>query len=206
MRIAIIDSPYGNLKSVYNALRVLGADAVIADCPEELNRASGIILPGVGSFGSGMAALRSGGYVEVLNKEVVEGGKPLLGICLGMQLLMCSSEESPGVDGLGWINGSVVKMKGAHDVRIPHIGWNDVCIESGAMYGEPSEDTEAFYFVHSYAVEPESPSCVSGWCDHGTRFVASVVSENIWGVQFHPEKSQKAGLNLLRRFIEVCSC
>lgn len=203
MKLAIVDYGMGNIHSLNSA--VLKIDPTIGitltnDC-DLLAKSSAILLPGVGHFGAATHRLRKYGLVKCLRHLVLEQHKPILGICLGMQLLFDESEESPGDQGLGLISGNVKRMvSGEH--KIPHIGFNSVdCNTSGKMYsGVPTRD---FYFVHSYSVpEVLNEEVLSSNCSYNAPFVASVEYDYIWGTQFHPEKSQKSGLKIIENFIE----
>lgn len=199
--IAIIDYGMGNLRSVTNALASLGYEAFIARHSDDLSRADKIILPGVGAFGDGMFNLRSLGWVEALEHEVREKGKPFLGICLGMQLLATTGTEHGVHEGLNWVRGVSERVAGnGSNLRVPHIGWNDTAfIKKDGLYNQLG-DSHAFYFVHSYVLIPEDASVVTGVCSYGTEFAASVEVDNIWATQYHPEKSHKAGLGVLKNF------
>jgi glutamine amidotransferase len=202
--IGIIDYGMGNLTSVFNALQSIGQTASIITHPGELKGCNKLILPGVGAFGKAMKNLEEGGWLEELNKEVVELQKPLLGICLGMQLVADSSEEFGKHQGLGWIAGDVVLMDPPDDsLRIPQIGWNNVAYpRESKLYHGIDENTD-FYFVHSFHFQAADPAVVNGVCDYGMQVVASVEKDNIFAVQFHPEKSGPAGLTLLKNFSEI---
>ena len=199
--IAIIDYGMGNLRSVTNAFASLGHEATIARHPDDLSRADKIVLPGVGAFGDGMFNLRSLGWVESLEREVREKGKPFLGICLGMQLLATTGMEHGTHAGLNWITGVSERVANRDSsLRVPHIGWNDtVFLKRDGLYAD-SGDAQAFYFVHSYVLVPEDRSIVSGVCSYGDEFAASVEVDNVWATQYHPEKSHKAGLAVLKNF------
>ncbi len=199
--IAIVDYGMGNLRSVLNACLALGCPAQLTRGPDDLREAERIILPGVGAFGDGIARLRERGFVPALDDAVRGQGKPLLGICLGMQLLATSGTEHGSHDGLGWIPGVVDLMRPEDPaVRIPHIGWNDVrIVKPDGLYAGVT-GTPTFYFVHGYALLPREPSIVSGIATHGGTFVASVETPPIYGTQFHPEKSQRSGMQVLRNF------
>jgi glutamine amidotransferase len=200
--IRVIDYGMGNIASVLNALAALEADVKIASTPGDLADASGVILPGVGAFGDAMSSLKSAGFVEAL-RDVAER-KPLLGICLGMQLLATKSTEHGLHAGLDLIPGRVDKLPVKTQLRIPHIGWNDVSFtHTDGMYHGLGEQ-QAFYFVHSYHLMPSDPSVVTGWCDYGDAFAACVEQGLVKGVQFHPEKSHKAGLALLHNWLGEC--
>jgi glutamine amidotransferase len=200
--IAIIDYGAGNLRSVRNALNYLGADVVTAGSPDELAGAEKIVLPGVGAFGAGMAALRERGFEGPL-KEAVEAGTPLLGICLGLQYLFESSDEMGQHSGLGLLRGQVTRLPEEDGLKIPHIGWNSLTIqrESPLLAGIP--DQAYAYFVHSYAVVADDPADVLATTDYGGPFVSVVGRGNVFGIQCHPEKSQGVGLRILKNFLEM---
>ena len=201
--IAIIDYGMGNLRSVFNAFQVLGIEASIADGPAGLREASGVVLPGVGAFGDGMRNLRERGFIEELERQVVAGGKPFLGLCLGLQLLGTRGFEHGENAGLGWIPGVVDRLVVPDVLRVPHIGWNDTrFVKPDALFTGLGA-AAAFYFVHSFVLVPEDPAVVTGVCDYGVDFVASVRRDNICATQFHPEKSHKAGLAVLRNWAEA---
>ena len=199
--IAVVDYGMGNVASVQNALRLLGAQSVLTARAEDFERATHLILPGVGAFGDGMRELRERGLIPLLEREVLQKKKPFLGICLGMQLLAEAGEEGGDAKGLGFIAGRTRKLR-AGSLRLPHIGWDDVTPAPGASLfaGIAAHD---FYFVHSYVVEPADPAAVAAACTYGEAFAAAVQKDNIFGVQFHPEKSQKAGIAVLRNFIHL---
>ena len=200
--IAIVDYGAGNLKSVRNALDYLGCQNTVAASPREIAAADGVILPGVGEFGTAMGEMKKRGLTEVV-KDAAASGKPFLGICLGMQLLFDESEESPGVAGLGVIPGQSLLFPADAGLKIPHMGWNSIKIKKdarllGCLKGEPY-----MYFVHSYYVKAADPACVAAVTDYGVTFDASVERGSLFGCQFHPEKSGEAGLAVLRRFTEM---
>lgn len=204
MNILIIDYGMGNLRSVANAFGALGQDARISDNPADLSQADRIVLPGVGAFGDAMQNLTTRGFLEPLEKEVIQKGKFFLGLCLGLQLLATTSSEHGLHQGLNWIPGKVEKIKADQSsLRVPHIGWNDVQFKKKNGLFNNLGEKQAFYFVHSFALHPEDSSVVSGVCDYGTNLVASIEKGNILATQFHPEKSQKAGLTLLKNFINL---
>lgn len=199
--IALIDSGICNLASVTNALERVGARPEIADKPEVIRRATAIILPGVGAFADGMKSLRERGFVDPL-REAAQAGKPILGICLGMQMLVEESEEHGRHEGLGLLPGRVRRMTADQPgFRVPNIGWCDVsAAHPGTLYPKAGPATP-FYFVHSYCVETE-PGNVAATIDFsGRKLVAAVERGSLSGVQFHPEKSQDAGLDLLARWV-----
>lgn len=201
MKIGIIDIGKGNLTSVKNAFESLGCLPSIIQAPDELHHIDRIILPGVGAFGDAMEQLKAGGWIPVLNEEVNSNEKPFLGICLGMQVLVTQGHEHGTYPGLGWIRGEAVRLHGSDDHRIPHIGWDDVQYQPNQTMYSGMSGTGDFYFVHSYIIHPEEEEIVSGICDYGERFAASIQVKNIWATQFHPEKSQKLGLKVLKNFI-----
>jgi glutamine amidotransferase len=203
--IAIINYGMGNLRSVKNALEAVGGEAFVAENPQELERGDKIILPGVGAFGDGMTNLRSAGWVEKLNEEVGGKGKVFFGICLGMQLLASIGTEHGDTEGLSFVKGKSIRMEtnGDQSLRIPHIGWNDVEITPESRLFAGMKNPQAFYFVHSYVLDADDKQLVTSVCNHGMNFAASVERENIFGVQFHPEKSHKAGLAVLRNFVNL---
>ena len=201
--IAIIDYGMGNLRSVFNAFQALGVEARIADGPAGLREASGVVLPGVGAFGDGMRNLRERGFIEELETQVVAGGKPFLGLCLGLQLLGTKGFEHGENPGLGWIPGVVDKLSVPDALRVPHIGWNDTRFVKPDPLFAGLGAAAAFYFVHSFVLVPEDPAVITGVCDYGVDFTASVRRDNICATQFHPEKSHKAGLAVLRNWAEA---
>ncbi|MSR70995.1 imidazole glycerol phosphate synthase subunit HisH [Candidatus Kaiserbacteria bacterium] len=200
--IAIVDYGMGNVASVRNALALLGEEGLVTASAEDFARATHIILPGVGAYPDGMRELHERGLVAVLQKEVLENKKPFLGICLGMQLLTERGEEGADTEGLGFIAGKTRKLAVTPDLRLPHIGWDDVAPAPDARLFAGIESRD-FYFVHSFVVEPVDPAVTSAACTYGETFAAAVQKDNIFGVQFHPEKSQQAGLAILRNFINL---
>ncbi|PAW77435.1 MAG: imidazole glycerol phosphate synthase subunit HisH [Verrucomicrobia bacterium Tous-C9LFEB] len=202
--IGIIDYGMGNLRSVANGFESLGATTRVLKTPSQLSSVSHIVLPGVGAFGDGMKNLNAGGWVESLTEEVIRKGKPFLGLCLGMQLLATTGTEYGNHDGLNWIPGTVLRLQSTDStIRIPHIGWNDVeIVQTEGLYAGQSKPM-TFYFVHSYVFQPTSTDVITGICEHGVKFVASVQQNNVHATQFHPEKSQKAGLALLKNFLAI---
>lgn len=200
--IVIIDNQMGNIRSVTNALLLLGADYLVSDAPSDIAMADGLILPGVGNFEKAMSNLNK----KELTQEIinfVKQGKPLLGICLGMQLLFDSSDEGYPIPGLGLIKGEVLSLKGrVNDLAVPHIGWNDLMVKKSVLFEEVNNG-DCVYFVHSYAVYT-TEQYIMATTDYGTNVVAAVEKGNIYGVQFHPEKSQQVGLKILENFIKLC--
>lgn len=202
--IGIIDYGMGNLKSVYNALDLLGADVILSSKPEELQRADKLILPGVGAFGDGISNLRKMGLADFMNAEVLENKKPILGICLGMQLLAKEGFERGRHEGLGWIDASVRKFELADKgLKVPHVGWNEVTFVGENPIFKGIKSGNCFYFVHSYHMACNENADVAATCEYGYAFTASVRKGNIFGTQFHPEKSQEAGLKILENYIEM---
>jgi imidazole glycerol-phosphate synthase subunit HisH len=202
-RVAILDYGMGNLRSVEKALERVGAQAEITHDPERVRAADGVILPGVGAFPRAMQRVRELG-LDALVTERLGGGTPVLGICLGMQLLFDASVENEGADGLGLIAGRVEPLA-AKGLKVPHIGWSPVGWESRSPLSEGLEDKTPFYFVHSFTPRPATPEDVLGTASYGERFVCAVERPPLFGVQFHPEKSSSAGLMLLANFTQICS-
>lgn len=204
MKIALIDYGAGNLRSVANALKAIGFEPMLAGDPGGLAGATHLVLPGVGSFGDCMRQLAARGLVAPV-REWVLAGRPLLGICLGYQMLFDASEESPGVAGLGLVRGTVCRFPVEPGVKIPHMGWNSVvprCPEAGSWAGLGEEPY--FYYVHSYFPVPSDRSVIAAETTYGgTTFAAAIELPGLLGCQFHPEKSQDAGLQLIRNFLGV---
>lgn len=200
--IAIIDYDAGNIKSVEKALQYLGEETVITCDAETILNADGVILPGVGAFGDAMEKLNSYGLVSVI-RECVERRIPFLGVCLGLQLMFESSEESPGVEGLSLLKGKIVRIPADGGLKVPHIGWNSLKFpNAGKLFKGLAEDTYV-YFVHSYYLQAEEEEIVKATTEYGTLIHASVEKDNVFACQFHPEKSSEAGMQILRNFIEV---
>jgi glutamine amidotransferase len=201
--IAVVDYGMGNLRSMAKALEHVGGEPVLTSDEADIRAAERIVLPGVGAFGEAMENLRSTGLVDVLAEEVVHRGKPFLGVCLGMQLLARESVEHGRHAGLGWIEADVLPLTiTGPEVRVPHTGWNDIELRGAA--GTPLERVrprEAFYFNHSFHVVPEDRSVIAAETAHGQKVVAAIAQGNICATQFHPEKSQQAGLELLADFV-----
>ena len=201
--VALVDYGAGNLHSVENALRRVGAEVKVTANPDVLRAADRIVLPGVGSFGACAAGLRAeSGVIEAMRERVFVGGAPFLGICVGMQLLATRGLEHGETQGLDWIEGEVRLIEPTDaSVKVPHMGWNDVAMTPHARDHEVLEMGEA-YFLHSYHFHANSGKDVLAMTDHGGGLVAAVGRDNILGVQFHPEKSQSFGLTMLSRFLE----
>jgi imidazole glycerol-phosphate synthase subunit HisH len=206
VRVAIVDYQAGNLRNVQKAVERLQQRADIAQSGEALAHADAIILPGVGAFGHGMENLARAGFVEALRREVLEKGKPLLGICLGMQLLGARGFEDGEMPGLGLLPMSVPRFDLTRcQVRLPHNGWNSVAIEPGSVLFAGVPQGADFFFVHSYHVVCDEESMVAARCDYGYPFAAALEHGNIFATQFHPEKSQRHGLRVLQNFLAHCA-
>lgn len=200
--IAIIDYDAGNIKSVEKALISLGEEVVVTREPEIILQADGVILPGVGAFGDAMEKLHLYGLVEVIH-QAVEKKTPFLGICLGLQLMFESSEETPGVEGLGILPGKIVRIPDGEGIKVPHIGWNSLTYPNkGRLYKDIPENSYV-YFVHSYYLQAKEPEMVVAATEYGTYIHASVEKGNVFACQFHPEKSSSVGLKILQNFIDV---
>lgn len=193
--ITIIDYGAGNLRSIRRAIETHGTDVEISGDPDRISHADRLVLPGVGNARAAMEQLHSTGITQAITEQV-ERGTPLLGVCLGMQLLFGDQEEGP-TKGLGLLEGDVVKLQGDH--KIPHMGWNTVSFSDNALLSDLP--ATAFYFVHSYHVRPVNKDDIAGETDYGLRFPSMVTHDNIWGMQFHPEKSHDAGLSLISRWL-----
>lgn len=200
--VAIIDYDAGNIKSVEKALISLGESAVITRDRETILNADKVILPGVGAFGDAMEKIRRYG-LEAIIKEVIAKKTSFLGICLGLQLLFESSEESPGVTGLGILKGKIIKIPDDHGLKVPQIGWNSIRFpNSGKLYKGIAEHSYV-YFVHSYYLQAQEPEIVVASTEYVVNIHASVEKENVFACQFHPEKSSDVGLHILKNFIEL---
>ncbi len=200
--IAIIDYDAGNLKSVEKALVSLGEDCIVTRDAETILGADKVILPGVGAFGDAMEKLHRFGLVEVIRK-VAAVGTPFLGICLGLQLLFRSSDESPGVEGIGLLDGEIVSIPPKEGYKIPHMGWNSIEIKEGAGLFRGIENQSYVYFVHSYYLKADHPEDVAATTDYIVPIHASVEHGNVFACQFHPEKSGDVGLQILRNFCDL---
>lgn len=198
--IGIVDYGIGNLGSVANACRFLGLPAATLDRPRGLDRIGALILPGVGAFGDGTAHLEQRGWTDAL-RDWIAAGRPLLGICLGLQLLLEESEESPGARGLAVVAGRVRRFPAVPGCKVPHMGWNRVWQSAPPdPVFEGIEDGAHFYFVHSFFVVPADPAVVAARAEHGIEFCSAARIGSVFATQFHPEKSHAAGLRLLRNF------
>ena len=198
--IAIIDYGMGNLRSVQKAIEKVGARAVVTQRPEDILKSEKIILPGVGAMPAAMQKLQELNLVAPI-KETISGGKPFLGICLGLQLLFEKGFEGGEVDGLGIFSGTVERFT---DLKVPHMGWNQIKVElSQCPILKGIGDSSDFYFCHSYFVRPADAGITAASTDYGIKFTSAVARRNVFGVQFHPEKSQSLGLALLKNFVEL---
>ncbi len=200
MKVAVVDYGMGNLRSVAKALEVVGFPEVsVTSSKEDILSSDAVVFPGQGAFRKAMENLKSLGLIEVL-KEVILSQTPFFGICLGLQLLFERSHEHGITSGLGILPGEVRLLPTS--VKLPHIGWNQVRISRDSSLFRGIEDGEYFYFVHSYRVVPQDERVIASVTDYGTDFVSAIERENLWAVQFHPEKSQKKGLAILKNFLE----
>jgi glutamine amidotransferase len=206
--IVIVDYGMGNLKSVANASVFLGTKVKVSDSKNVIKKAKKIIFPGVGNFAQAIKELKKRGILNVL-KEKIKDGTPFLGICLGMQLLLEGSEEAPGTKGLGVIKGKVKKFK-SKNLVVPHMGWNQIKIKNqkpkikNNKLFKGVKDDSFFYFAHSYYCQPKNKEVILSTTDYGVEFASSLYKDNIWAVQFHPEKSQKLGLKVFNNFLTLC--
>ena len=200
--IAILDYDAGNIKSVEKALQLLGEETVLTRDRDTILSSEKVILPGVGAFGDAMANLEKFGLVDVIH-EVVDRGIPFLGICLGLQLLFESSEESPGVKGLGVLKGRILRIPEAEGLKIPHMGWNSISFTKQSPLFDGIEDNAFVYFVHSYYMCPNDKSIISATCNYSEELPIALSCNNIHAVQFHPEKSGEVGLKMLKNFVEM---
>lgn len=197
--IAIIDYDAGNLKSVEKALISLNEEVIVSRDSSEIKQADKVILPGVGSFGDAMNNLDHFGLVDTI-KDVASNGTPFLGICLGLQLLFKSSEETPGAEGLDILPGKILRIPPCEGLKIPHMGWNSLDVTAGAKLFDGLEKNPYVYFVHSYYLKAEDEAIVAASTEYSTHIHASVERGNMFGCQFHPEKSSSVGLHILKNF------
>ena len=200
--IAIVDYDAGNIKSVEHALDSLGYDCFVSDDPKRIIEADKVILPGVGAFGAAMEKLSKRGLDEAV-KEACKSGRYVLGICLGLQLFFKESEESPGVEGLDILPGSIVRFPSDMGLKVPQIGWNDLRFPNKGRLFEGVDEGSFVYFVHSYYLRAADPSIVTASCEYGVTVHASVEKDNVFACQFHPEKSSSVGLRILKNFCEL---
>tara|TARA_B100000787_G_C16165157_1_gene283490 strand:+ start:474 stop:1091 length:618 start_codon:yes stop_codon:yes gene_type:complete len=204
--ITIIDYGAGNIGSIQNMIKRMGGECIISNCPDEISNAKKLILPGVGSFDHGMKNLKKSNLIEILKKKVLEHNTPILGICLGMQLMTLCSEEGDE-PGLGFINAKVKKFKTQnYKLKIPHMGWNKITLsKSSKLFNDLFIETveQKFYFVHSYYVECTNSIDVLATTNYIHEFTSAFEKNNIMGMQFHPEKSHKFGMEVFKNFIQI---
>ena len=200
--ITVIDYDAGNLKSVEKALQSLGEDVLVTRDRQELLSADKVILPGVGNFGDAMEKLEGFGLVNVI-QDVIRQGKPFLGICLGLQLLFERSEEAPGVKGLGILKGEILRIPDGDGLKVPHIGWNSLKLQNQGRLFVGLEEEPYVYFVHSYYLKAADTQIVKAVTEYGVPIDASVEQGNVYACQFHPEKSSRTGLAILKNFAEL---
>jgi glutamine amidotransferase len=203
VRVAIVDYGMGNLDSVARATEECGGLSLVTSSAEEIGSAPAVILPGVGAFAKGIEQIRHRGLDEILDTHVRQRGVPVLGLCLGMHLLATRGEEGGGTSGLGWIEGEVRRLPSGNGLRVPHVGWNEVHHDGSCPLLTGIESGRDFYFVHSYRFDCTDASQVEATTPYGSSFASVVASDNVFGVQFHPEKSQRVGFQLLRNFIAL---
>ena len=200
--IAILDYDAGNIKSVEKAFKILGEDTVLTRDFSVIKRADRVVLPGVGSFAAAMDNLKKYELDKAIY-EFVDSGKPFLGICLGLQLLFESSQESYGVDGLGILDGQVIRIPDGSGIKVPHIGWNSLDFPKKGKLFEGIDEGAFVYFVHSYYLKATAPSIVTATTEYGIHIHASVEKDNVFACQFHPEKSSSIGLKILENFAKL---
>ena len=200
--VAIIDYDAGNIKSVEKAVIALGEEAIVTKDHNAILAADHVILPGVGAFGDAMEKLHRYELVDIIRK-VIDRGTPFLGICLGLQLLFESSEESEGISGLGILPGRILRIPEKKDIKIPHIGWNSLSYPSEGRLFRGLQEGSYVYFVHSYYLQAKEPEIVKAVTEYGVSIHASVEKDNIFACQFHPEKSSEVGMKILRNFLGV---
>lgn len=202
MMVAIIDYDAGNIRSVEKAVALLGHEAVLTRDRETILAADHVILPGVGAFGDAMEKLHRYDLVSVIH-EAADKKIPFLGICLGLQLMFESSEEAPGVEGLGLLPGKILRISAGEGLKIPHIGWNSLSFPNLGRLFQGIEEGVYVYFVHSYYLRADDPQIVRASTEYGTMIHASVERDNLFACQFHPEKSSETGLKILQNFLEI---
>jgi imidazole glycerol-phosphate synthase subunit HisH len=201
--IAIIDYGMGNIHSVKKALEAKGAAVTVTNNPEDIKKADKLVLPGVGAFGDAMKELEKQGLVKAI-KEHISGGKIFLGICLGMHLLFERSQESEGVSGLGVLKGTVRKFANLPGLKVPHMGWNQIQFrKSGCKLFPGIKDGSSVYFCHSYYPQPAASGCIAAVTDYGADFASIIWQDNVYAMQFHPEKSQATGLAIVENFVRL---
>ncbi|MCR5343964.1 MAG: imidazole glycerol phosphate synthase subunit HisH [Butyrivibrio sp.] len=200
--LAIIDYDAGNIKSVVNAFKFLGTDALVTRDPNEIMKADRVILPGVGAFGDAMRKLEEYKLTEVI-RDVAGSGTPFMGICLGLQLLFDSSDESEGVSGLGILRGKIKRIPDNGVLKVPQIGWNSLTYPNKGRLFKGIDEDSYVYFVHSYYLDADDKSIVTATTEYGTTIDASVEKENVFACQFHPEKSAEVGMEILKNFLSI---
>ncbi len=204
MKIAIIDYGMGNIHSVSKAIELCGAKPIITNKKDQLNSCGKIVLPGVGAFDDAIAELEKLGLISVI-KEQIKNKKPILGICLGMQLLFEGSQEAKSKAGLGILKGEVIKFSAKLGQKVPHMGWNNLeNVSASCLLLNRVSAKEQVYFCHSYYPDPVEKDIIVATCDYGVKFACALAKDNIYGVQFHPEKSQAIGLKIIKNFVELC--
>ncbi len=201
--IAIIDYGAGNIQSVYKALKHIGCECKITSDKNEILNSNGAILPGQGAFGDCIESLRSRGIDKTV-RDFIKSGKPFLGICVGLQLLFESSDESPEIKGLGVFEGKIKKIPNGEGLKIPHMGWNSISLLKRDGLFKNIDENSYVYFVHSYYLDADDKSVVSAQTEYGVKIDAAVQSGNVFATQFHPEKSGDVGLRMLKNFAEIC--
>lgn len=203
-QIVIVDYGMGNLNSVKKRLSQFGASSVVSSDPETVSKAGKLILPGVGHFQRAMRNLKDLGLIDVLNEAVLTRRTPILGICLGLQLMANHSEEGDAA-GLGWVDASVVRFQPGDTLKfkVPHVGWNQIAISKGSALMRDIPDSSEFYFVHSYFLKPNTAADILNMTEYDHRFASAIERDNIFGVQYHPEKSHEVGDRLLRNFAGI---
>ncbi len=202
--VIVIDYGMGNVGSIFNMLKKIGANCMISSKPDDIIQATKIILPGVGLFGTGMERLRELNLIPILEQRALADKIPVLGICLGMQLFTERSEES-NTDGLGWIKGETIRFRFANNsnnLKIPHMGWNEVSPKQDSLFFNTSQEKQRFYFLHSYHVVCRDKDDALTETNHGYSFISAIKHNNLLGVQFHPEKSHKFGMEFFKKFME----
>ena len=204
MKIAIIDYGMGNIHSVSKAIELCGAKPIITNKKDQLNSCGKIVLPGVGAFDDAIAELEKLGLISVI-KEQIKNKKPILGICLGMQLLFEGSQEAKSKEGLGILKGEVIKFSAKLGQKVPHMGWNNLeNVSASCLLLNRVSVKDQVYFCHSYYPDPVEKDIIVATCDYGVKFACALAKDNIYGVQFHPEKSQAIGLKIINNFVELC--
>jgi glutamine amidotransferase len=202
MTICIVDANSGNKKSVYNLIKYLNYDVIVSRSPEDITKASHLILPGVGSYSEMMSKLKKYNLIDILSNEVLIKKKPFLGICVGMQVLSTFGYEFEKSAGLNWIEGIVRRLK-TDNLKLPHIGWNSILIQKKNKILNEIDENSNFYFLHSYVFETKIINSIVAKTSYGESFPCIINSDNIWGFQFHPEKSQVAGQLILKNFLKL---